>query len=122
MPDVSIALATHNGEQYLAAQLDSLAQQTSPPAELVIVDDCSGDRTMEIVNAFAARAPFPVRVSRNEPASGFRESFMRAAAALHGGADFVLRSGRHLGGRQARHAWSAVSTIRKSCWPITTQF
>ena len=79
MPDVSIALATYNGEQYLAAQLDSLAQQTSPPAELVIVDDCSGDRTMQIVNAFTARAPFPVRVSRNPRRSGFRDSFMHAA-------------------------------------------
>lgn len=79
MADVSIALATHNGEQYLPAQLDSLAKQTNPPAELVIVDDCSGDRTIEMVSAFAARAPFPVRVTRNEWRLGFRDSFMRAA-------------------------------------------
>lgn len=79
MPDVSIALATHNGERYLAAQLDSLARQTRAPAELVIVDDCSGDRTMQLAGAFAARAPFAVRVSRNSRRLGFRESFMRAA-------------------------------------------
>jgi glycosyltransferase involved in cell wall biosynthesis len=84
MPGISIALATHNGEKYLAPQLQSLVQQTKLPAELVISDDCSTDRTIEIATEFAERAPFPVRILRAESRLGFRDNFMRAAQHCEG--------------------------------------
>jgi hypothetical protein len=34
--NISVAMATYNGAEYLAAQLDSLARQTHLPDELVI--------------------------------------------------------------------------------------
>ena len=37
----SVAMATYNGSQYLAEQLDSLARQTQLPHELVVCDDAS---------------------------------------------------------------------------------
>jgi len=80
MPGVSIALATFNGERYLAPQLESLAGQTVLPAELVICDDGSVDRTLAIAGDFANGAAFPVRVVRNETRLGYRANFMRAAA------------------------------------------
>ena len=58
---LSIALATHNRERFLAGQLESIAAQRRLPDELVIGDDCSTDRSVEIIRRFAARAPFPVR-------------------------------------------------------------
>ncbi len=79
MLTVSIALATHNGEKYLPAQLDSIAKQIRLPVELVVTDDGSTDRTLEIVEAFAARVPFAVRIVRAEKRLGFRDNFMRAA-------------------------------------------
>src|SRR4051812_16300560 len=79
MAGISIALATYNGEKYLSAQLESLALQTRLPAELVVCDDCSTDRTIDIIDEFIARAPFPVRVARNESRLGFVNNFMRAA-------------------------------------------
>jgi glycosyltransferase involved in cell wall biosynthesis len=79
MAGISIALATYNGETYLAEQLESLAAQTRLPAELVVADDCSTDRTVEIANEFASRAPFPVHIIRGENRLGFRDNFMRAA-------------------------------------------
>jgi len=80
MPGASIALATFNGEKYLASQLQSLARQSTLPAELVISDDCSEDHTVEIVRDFAKRAPFPVRILCNERQLGFRDNFMHAVA------------------------------------------
>ena len=80
MANVSIALATYNGEHYLAEQLDSLARQTLMPAELVVSDDASVDRTCAIVRDFSATAPFPVALYRNESRLGYRANFMRAAA------------------------------------------
>ena len=85
MAGISIALATYNGENYLPAQLESLARQTRPPAELVICDDCSADRTIEIIEEFIARAPFPVRLARNERRLGFLNNFMRAAHGCQSG-------------------------------------
>jgi len=87
MPGVSIALATFNGEKYLVPQLESLAGQSQLPAELIISDDCSVDRTLEIARDFAGRAPFPVRILRNERRIGFRANFMRAVE--HCGSDLV---------------------------------
>ena len=84
MPDVSIALATHNGERYLAAQLESLSAQTALPTELVIADDSSSDGTLKIVQVFAQKAAFPVRVIQNEYRLGYRLNFIRAATACRG--------------------------------------
>src|SRR4029079_6614210 len=81
MPGISIALATYNGEKYLPVQLESLAGQSKLPAELVISDDCSTDAPARIVDDFAARATFPVRVMRNRARIGFRNNFMGAARA-----------------------------------------
>jgi glycosyltransferase involved in cell wall biosynthesis len=79
MASISVALASHNGERHIGAQLDSLATQNCPPAELVVSDDCSEDRTVAIVENFARTAPFPVRLCRNERRLGYRANFMHAA-------------------------------------------
>ena len=50
---VSIALATYNGEHYLQEQLNSFLHQTRLPDEIITCDDCSTDRTMDIVKSFA---------------------------------------------------------------------
>ncbi len=81
---ISIALATYNGEKYLAKQLDSLARQSLPPCECVICDDGSTDGTLEILQAFAASAPFPVHIHRNTTRLGYRENFLRCASLCSG--------------------------------------
>jgi len=80
MSGISIALATYNGEKYLAAQLDSLARQTVLPSELVVSDDASVDGTRDIIGEFARNAPFPVRLYQNDARLGYRANFMRAVA------------------------------------------
>lgn len=81
---VSIALATYNGERFLAEQLDSLAAQTLLPAELVVTDDRSTDATATLLQDFAARAPFPVHVHVNPERLGYRRNFRRAAKLCRG--------------------------------------
>jgi glycosyltransferase involved in cell wall biosynthesis len=49
---VSVALATYNGERFLAQQLESLAAQTRPPDEIVACDDASTDGTVAILRRF----------------------------------------------------------------------
>lgn len=71
-------MATFNGERFLAEQLASLAVQTHLPLELVVVDDCSTDGTVSILERFASDAPFPVRLIANERSLGHGDTFFRA--------------------------------------------
>lgn len=75
-PTISIAMTTYNGAAYLPGQLESLATQKLLPAELVVGDDGSNDETLEILEAFAKRAPFPVYIHRNPSRLGYRANFM----------------------------------------------
>jgi glycosyltransferase involved in cell wall biosynthesis len=77
---ISVALATFNGEKYLPEQLDSLAQQSQKPAELVVCDDRSTDATIAILRDFARTAPFPVRIFENPEHLYFKANFMKAAS------------------------------------------
>jgi hypothetical protein len=77
-------MATYNGERYLSAQLESLRRQSRLPDELVISDDDSSDRTLDIAEAFAARAPFEVRILCNHRNIGWSNNFFRAIGACSG--------------------------------------
>ena len=78
---ISVAMATYNGATYIREQLASLAGQTRPPDELVVSDDGSDDRTLDIVHAFAATACFPVVVADKTERLGFADNFLHAVAA-----------------------------------------
>jgi glycosyltransferase involved in cell wall biosynthesis len=75
---ISVAMCTYNGERFLAAQLESIVQQTRLPDELVVCDDASTDQTLSIVRAFAASASFPVRIFENERNLGYAANFEAA--------------------------------------------
>lgn len=86
---VSIALATYNGEQFLAQQLQSFLAQTRLPDELVVGDDNSRDGTGRILAEFAATAPFPVRVAINNPGLGPGRNFAVTIARCSGDVVFL---------------------------------
>jgi glycosyltransferase involved in cell wall biosynthesis len=49
---ISIAMTTYNGERFVEKQLQSILGQTRKPDEVAIFDDCSTDKTCEIVRKF----------------------------------------------------------------------
>lgn len=49
---LSIVLATYNGELYLREQLDSIYAQTLQADEVLAVDDCSTDHTVDILREY----------------------------------------------------------------------
>jgi len=83
-------MATFNGEKYIHAQLESLAAQTMLPLELVVTDDGSSDRTLEIVEEFKKNSKFSVQILRNEKRLGYEENFLKAATLCSG--EFVAYS------------------------------
>ncbi len=59
-PRISCVIPVHNGERYLAEAIESVLAQTAPPAEVIVVDDGSTDRSFEIARSFDP----PVRCER----------------------------------------------------------
>lgn len=82
-PLVSIALCTYNGEKYLKEQLDSLVNQTYPNIEIIAVDDCSTDSTLQILHNFKNRYG-SIKIFENDNNLGYVKNFERAISFCSG--------------------------------------
>ncbi|MER7489325.1 glycosyltransferase family 2 protein [Streptomyces sp. NPDC126497] len=71
-PDVTVVIGAYEAMPYLVECLASVEAQTIGPEriEVVAVDDGSTDGTGEYLEEFAARAPMPVTVLRQENSGG----------------------------------------------------
>lgn len=49
---ISVAVATYNGEKYILKQLETIKNQTHPVDEVIICDDGSTDRTVQIIGDY----------------------------------------------------------------------
>ncbi|MDP4292524.1 MAG: glycosyltransferase family 2 protein, partial [Bacteroidota bacterium] len=49
---ISVCMATYNGERYLQRQLDSILSQLGGNDEIIISDDSSTDRTVELIKGY----------------------------------------------------------------------
>ena len=55
MPSISIILPVYNGEQYLEHTIISILQQTMHDFEVIAIDDCSIDKSAQILNDWALK-------------------------------------------------------------------
>lgn len=81
---ISVVMLCYNHERFVAEALDGVLAQTYSPLDIVIVDDCSQDRTAEIVDAKLAALPDRskirfIRNPRNLKLLGAREVGIRVA-------------------------------------------
>lgn len=67
---ISILMATYNGEEYLIEQLESLLAQTFDDFVIYVNDDCSTDKTWEILNSYAQKYPSKIKITRRNENSG----------------------------------------------------
>jgi glycosyltransferase involved in cell wall biosynthesis len=77
-------MCTYNGAQHLQRQLDSFANQSCPPYELIVCDDGSTDTTLTLLDGFARKVAFPVRITRNERTLGTTGNFEKAIGICNG--------------------------------------
>lgn len=83
-PIVTVVLATYNGERFLPDQLESLAAQYRRPDRLVLRDDGSDDRSVELVRNWADRHGVTLQQvagSRLGPSRSFLQALQLAQPA-----------------------------------------
>ncbi|MGI6745549.1 MAG: putative teichuronic acid biosynthesis glycosyltransferase TuaG [Firmicutes bacterium ADurb.Bin300] len=66
---ISVVMPAYNAESFIEDAVNSVLAQTFEDYELIIIDDCSGDNTYEMIEGFA-RKDSRIRVYRNEKNSG----------------------------------------------------
>lgn len=90
---ISVAMATYNGERFIREQLESILGQTVPPDEIVVSDDGSSDRTVEIVTELAnsqtsKEKGVSIRILTDNPRHGHCGNF--DWASRHTTGDFIF--------------------------------
>lgn len=75
MVRISVFIVSYNQEAYIAQAIESVLSQSVQPYEIVISDDCSKDRTWEIIQSYQRRHPALIRAYRNEPNVGIFRNF-----------------------------------------------
>lgn len=81
-PIVSVLMTAYNREKYIAEAIESVLASTLTDFELIIVDDASTDRTVEIANRFSSDQRVQIHV--NEENLGDYHNRNRAASLAQG--------------------------------------
>ncbi len=82
-PRLSIGLPVYNGENYIAAALDSLLRQSFTDFELIICDNASTDRTAEICRVFGT-SDQRIHYHRNDTNIGAAGNYNRTLELARG--------------------------------------
>jgi len=82
MSKLSVALATYNGERFIAEQLRSIIAQLDEDSEVIISDNGSTDRTLEIINSFNDRRIVILYCSHRSLISNFENALNRVTGDI----------------------------------------
>ena len=78
-PDVSFVIAAFNAERSIARAIQSAIAQRDVTVEVVVVDDCSIDRTVEVARSFPAESVRVVELEKNRGPGGARNAGLEIA-------------------------------------------
>ena len=76
-PRISIGMPVYNGEKYIEEAIDSILSQSYTDFELIISDNASTDRTMEICQSYCVQDP-RIRYHRNKKNLGAAPNYNKA--------------------------------------------
>ena len=83
-PVISISMPAYNVEKYIGEAIESILAQTFTDWELIIVDDCSKDKTLAIASEYAAKDSRIRIIKRKENSGSVRLPRLDGVMAAHG--------------------------------------
>lgn len=83
-PKISVIMSVHNGQKFLEQSVESIINQTFNSWEFVIIDDCSTDNTLLILQNFSKSHPKKIRVYRNDINLGLAASLNKSIELAKG--------------------------------------
>jgi glycosyltransferase involved in cell wall biosynthesis len=83
---ISVCIATYNGEKYIKEQLDSILPQLGIDDEIIISDDDSKDKTLEVIRNFE---DVRIKIFMNEKENGYSKNFENAINKASGDIIFI---------------------------------
>lgn len=87
---ISIAMTTYNGADYILEQLESLRTQNLAADEIIIIDDCSTDNTVDLIYTYIQEYQLDHWVlMRNSSNIGWRKNFRKALQSTTGDVIFL---------------------------------
>jgi len=96
MMNYYIVIPTHNEESFIALTLQSLVAQTVLPKKIVVVNDNSTDKTVEIVTSFVSKYPFITLVNKTSdaihlPGSKVIQAFQKGLETLDENYEIIVK-------------------------------
>lgn len=82
---VSICLPTYNGGAFVEQAINSVIAQTYTDIELIIVDDCSSDDTVELIESMITKGDSRIKLYRNDVRLGLFANYNRSLSIAKGG-------------------------------------
>lgn len=83
-PLISVVMPVYNAESYLRQSVDSVLRQTHQRLELVIVDDCSRDRSWDLIRQYAADGRIKaIRQAKNGGVAAARNAGLAVASGSY---------------------------------------
>jgi glycosyltransferase involved in cell wall biosynthesis len=83
LPTISVLMSVYNGANYIVESIDSILAQTVTEFEFIIIDDCSVDKTSQILNTYAQQDN-RIRIIRNPENKGLTASLNIGLAEAQG--------------------------------------
>lgn len=91
-----IVIPTYNEEKFISLTLQSIVEQTVLPSKVVVVNDGSTDKTVEIVNSFVEKYSFISVVNKSSdaihlPGSKVIQAFQKGLETLDDNYDIIVK-------------------------------
>lgn len=86
-PKISVCLASYNGQLFIKKQVKSILDQLKDNDELIIIDDCSTDKTVSTLNEIKDKR---IKLFKNEINLGVNKTFEKSVQLSSG--DYIFLS------------------------------
>lgn len=121
-PLVTFALFAYNQEQFVREAIEGAFAQTYEPLEIILSDDCSSDRTFEIMQMMAVEYEGPHRVlARKTEANRGPLLHVAEVADLADGALLVLAAGDDIS-KESRTDVMVTAWLATGAWGLCSRF